>query len=243
MAKKRNEQNSEETVTELAAFTGKNRDEVEQLLATSTGKLAADWNSRRPESREEVEGWYRENSESYIYDLAQYHLAYKHIVFTLDVMSLAQGRVLDYGAGIGDLALALAESGREVTYFDVEGKSKKYARWQAERRKLNLTFASSDDELQGKKFDTIIVLDVLEHLFEPEKTLDLLLSKLAEGGTLIVSAYFGATKAHPMHFDHKLDVAGLLASRGLSNAKGISLRLFGSEAMRRHQMLIYHTVV
>jgi len=60
---------------------------------------------------------------------------------------------------------------------------------------------------------------------------------------LIASAYFGATKAHPMHFDHKLDVARVLSARGLSDAKSVYLRLLGSEAMRRHQMLIHSAKV
>jgi hypothetical protein len=111
--------------------------------------------------------------------------------------------------------------------------------WQARQRNINLSFASFHSELDGKSFDTIIVLDVLEHLFEPEQALEFLLSKLADGGLLIISAYFGATKAHPMHFDHKLDVEKLLAVRGLSDAKGIYLRLFGSEAIRRRQMFVY----
>jgi hypothetical protein len=136
MAARRNEQNVEETVNELAEFTDQSREEVERLLSTSTGKLAADWHKKQPQSREAVETWYQDNSQFYIYDLAQYHLAYKHIVFTLDVMSLARGRVLDYGAGIGDLSLALAERGCDVTYFDVEGRSKQYARWQARQRNM-----------------------------------------------------------------------------------------------------------
>lgn len=237
---RRNRLNREQTVTDLIEFTGEARDKTERLLATSTGRLAADWNSKRPHTKDEVEHWYRENSQYYIYDLAQYHLAYKHIVFTLDVMSLARGRVLDYGAGIGDISLALAERGCDVTYFDVEGRSKQFARWQAERRNLKLKFASHHEELET--YDTIIVLDVLEHLFEPDRVLALLIERLAAGGLLIASAYFGATSSHPMHLDHKLDVAGLLKASGLVDAKTAYLRYFGSEAMRRRPMFVYRKV-
>lgn len=230
--------NLEKTINELVEFTSESTQVVEKLLATSTAKLAADWHEKQPKSREEVERWYAENSAYYIYDLAQFHLAYKHIVFTMDVMRLAKGRVLDYGGGIGDLSVALAEQGCDVTYLDVEGRSKQYAQWQAERRGVQIDFASTHSELEGKTFDTIIVLDVLEHLYEPEGVLDLLVKHLADNGLIILSAYFGATQAHPMHFDHKLNVHRYLSERGFVDAKGFYIRLFGSEAMRRDKMYV-----
>lgn len=230
--------NLQATISDLAEFTSENPTVVEELLATSTAKLAADWRQKQPKTREEVERWYAENAAYYIYDLAQFHLAYKHIVFTMDVMSLAKGRVLDYGGGIGDLSVALAEKGCDVTYLDVEGRSKQYAQWQAERRGVKINFTSTHDEIEGKSFDTIIVLDVLEHLYEPEEVLNFLVNRLAKDGMIIVSAYFGATQAHPMHFDHKLDVHRYLSERGFVDAKGLYIRLLGSESMRREKMYV-----
>lgn len=238
MAARQARENLKATINELSEFTAESREEVEELLATSTARLAADWRQKRPQSREEVEAWYAENAAYYIYDLAQFHLAYKHITFTMDVMSLAKGRVLDYGGGIGDLSVALAERGCDVTYLDVEGRSKQYARWQAERRGVKINFASTHQEIEGKVFDTIIVLDVLEHLYEPEGVLEFLIERLAEDGVIILSAYFGATEAHPMHFDHKLDVKRYLSERGFVDAKGLYVRLFGSESMRRDKMYV-----
>lgn len=235
----RNHQNLNQTITDLIAFTGEEQGKVAELLLKSTGQLAANWHAANPQGKAAVEQWYCDNSPYYIYDLAQYHLAYKHIVFTLDVMSLSGGRVLDYGAGIGDLSLAMAERGANVTYFDVDGQSKEYARWQARQRNLKLNFASTHAELANQQFDTIIVLDVLEHLFEPEPVLEFLNEKLADGGLLIASAYFGATKSHPMHLDHKLDVAKWLSSHRLDDAKSWYFRYFASEAMRRGPMFVY----
>ncbi|MBL8151931.1 MAG: methyltransferase domain-containing protein, partial [Blastocatellia bacterium] len=234
-----NRLNYANSVKSLVGFTTLPKEQVEELLLTSTGKLATDWHKKAPKTEEEVEKWYADNSTYYIYDLAQFHLSYKHIVFTLDIIKLAKSRVLDYGAGIGDLSIALAKEGREVTYFDVEGQSKKYAQWQAENFNVKLDFATSHRQLEDKKFDTIIVLDVLEHLYRPEEILDYLTEKLDEGGLMIVSAYFGATKAHPMHFDHKLDVEKYFLERRFHNAKSFWLKLSASESMRRPQMFVY----
>lgn len=234
-----NEENRVETIQDLTLFTGKDQGEVDKLLLTSTGKLAANWHAQNPKTKAEVEQWYADNAPYYIYDLAQFHIAYKHIVFTLDIMALASGRVLDYGAGIGDLSLALAEKGMTVTYFDVPGQSRDYAQWNATRRNIKLDFASTHEEIADKVFDTIIVLDVLEHLFEPEQVLSFFIEHLAPGGLLMASCYFGATKSHPMHFDHKLDVATYFAKAGLVDEKSLYYKFFASEAMRRSPMMIY----
>ncbi|MBX7219137.1 MAG: methyltransferase domain-containing protein [Blastocatellia bacterium] len=229
----------EETLASLINFTGEAPEEVEHLLLTSTGTLAANWYAAPPKNMEELENWYRENAGYYLYDLSQFHLAYKHILFSLDVLALARGRVLDYGAGIGDLTLELAaREGFETTYFDVDGESQRYARWRARERGLRVKFVSDRNELEGP-YDTIILLDVLEHVADPEETLDFLTARLMPGGRLIASVAFGATKAHPMHFDHKLNVPTWLEAHGLYDAKDWKIRLFGSESMRKKGVIVY----
>ncbi|MCS6886479.1 MAG: methyltransferase domain-containing protein [Acidobacteriota bacterium] len=238
MASKQAEANYRRTVEELVEFTSDCPQKVETLLVTSTAKLAEDWQAKRPTTRQEVEKWYVDNSAYYIYDLAQFHLSYKHIVFTMDILRLAKGRVLDYGGGIGDLSIALAKQGNDVTYLDVEGRSKEYARWQAKKQGVSIRFVSSHEEIASDSFDTIILLDVLEHLYEPQPVLDFLVDRLSVAGMMILSAYFGATKAHPMHFDHEIDVYGHLLERGFVDAKEIRFKLFCSEAMRRSKMYV-----
>ncbi len=239
MARDRHRKNLEEMLFSLVDFTGETPEHIQEALLTSTGALAANWNANPPTTPEELETWYRQNSGYYIYDLAQFHLAYKHIVFTLDVISQSRGRVLDYGAGIGDLSLELAARGdRDVTYFDVDGETQQFARWRARERKLRVNFASDRRRLESQ-YDTIILLDVLEHLADPIETLEFLVNRLAPGGKLVASIAFGPTKAHPMHFDHDFDAKTWLRERGFFDAKTVSLRLFGSEAMRRSGVIIY----
>lgn len=239
LTRRHNLKNHQDTINQLLAFTSEPQAVIEDLLLNSTGMLAKSWHQKNPQGKAAIEEWYRENSPYYIYDLAQFHLAYKHIVFSLDIMSIAKGRVLDYGAGIGDLALALAAQGLDVTYFDVKGRSQAYALWQAEYRKLPVTFSSTHAEIADKQFDSIILLDVLEHLIDPQEVLDFLIQRLAPRGYLLVSAYFGATKAHPMHLDHNMDVGSYLKSNGLKDAKSLMLKCLGSEAIRRKPMYIY----
>lgn len=238
LADARHATNLAETVDDLSAFALVTPEHAAEMLATSTGILAENWRHAQPTGPAAVARWYEENSEYYLYDLAQFHLAYKHIAFMRDVASLAEGRVLDFGAGIGDLALELARVGHETTYLDVDGRTKAFAAWRAERDWIPLRFASELDELDGQ-FDTIISLDVFEHLAEPEPVIDALVERLAPGGRMIVTAAFGATKSHPMHFDHDLDLGRFLASRGLTDAKTFAMRHLRSEFLGKSNVLVF----
>lgn len=230
--------NVEATIEDLTAFAMVTPEYAEDMLATATGLLARSWNENPPATPEAVARWYASNSEYYLYDLAQFHLAYKHIRFMIDVAGLARGRTLDYGAGIGDLALDLARAGHDVTYLDVDGRTKAFARWRAERDWLPVAFATELDEVQGP-FDTIISLDVFEHLADPLPVVDGLVALLAPGGRMIVTAYFGATKSHPMHFDHDIDLGAYLRTSGLRDAKTFAMKYLRSEFLRKGGVLVF----
>lgn len=238
MADDRHAANVEQTVTDLSAFALSTRDEALELLETATGILARNWNDNPPLGPAAVARWYEENSEYYLYDLAQFHLAYKHIAFMCDVVALSNGRVLDYGAGIGDLALELSRRGHDAVYLDVEGRTKAFARWRAERDWLPATFVSDLSDVDGE-FDTIISLDVFEHLADPLPVVDALVDRLAPRGRMIVTAYFGPTKAHPMHFDHDLNLAEHLSNRGLIDVKSLSLKYLRSEFLGKSGVLVF----
>ena len=232
------DENVERTIDDLTAFTLTSREEASELLVEATGILTRNWNDTRPTGERAVARWYEENSEYYLYDLAQFHLAYKHIAFMTDIASLAAGRVMDFGAGIGDLALELARRGHDTVYVDVEGRTKAFARWRAERDWIPVRFESSLEDVDGE-FDTIISLDVFEHLAEPEPVIEDLVSRLAPGGRLIVTAAFGPTKAHPMHFDHTIDLAAMFRGLGLTNVKSIGVRATRGEFFRKPNVLVF----
>lgn len=226
------------TVEELTAFDSVTAEHAEEMLATATGILARSWNANPPADSEAVGRWYEANSAYYLYDLAQFHLAYKHIRFMLDILSLSKGRVLDYGAGIGDLSLELARRGHDITYLDVEGRTKAFARWRAERDWLEVAFASEIGEAPGP-FDTIVSLDVFEHLSDPLPVVDALVERLAPGGRMIVTAYFGATKSHPMHFDHDIDLGAYLRAAGLVDRKSFAMKHLRSQFLGKRGVLVF----
>jgi 2-polyprenyl-3-methyl-5-hydroxy-6-metoxy-1,4-benzoquinol methylase len=233
-----NQQNIVKTTREIAKFNNIDEKRSLERIRTASDELATDWLRVNPASPSEVESWYRRNSSLYIYDLAGFHLYGKHIRFTMDLIDLARGRVLDYGAGNGDLCLELARRGHRTVYFDLEGETKRFVEWRAKNYKIkDIEFYSQRNLIRGR-FDTIYSLDVLEHLLDPMDALNFLLERLEFGGKLIITAPFGSTDSHPMHFSHNLDAEKYLEEKGLVPAKG-RLGWTGSSMMRKKHVLVY----
>lgn len=223
--------NETAAISELAEFTGYSADRIRHLWAVSNQELARNWQiAAIPEhDRERLAQWYRDNSELYLFAISGYNLEYKRIRSNLKVLRLARGACLDYGAGNGELLLDLARRGHEVTYFDVDGTTMRFARQRAQRQGLPIQFLHQKNALaaaaQEHGFDTIFSFDVLEHLPDLPGELNFLSSMLNPGGLLVFDVPAGSTKAHPMHLNHNLDVLSYLRDKGLRDRRGILLRL------------------
>lgn len=225
-----NEENSRSLVEKLQTFSRKPRETVVSLLAESTARLAEDWNRTQPQGAAEIAAWYSRNARYYLYDVAQHHLHYNHITYTLGLLALARrcapgGRVLDFGGGNGDFSCALAKAGFDTTYLDVPGQAAEFARWRAEHEGLRFGIAHDAATLAGP-FDMVFSLDVLEHLVEVKPTLERWAALLRPGGWLVFTYYTGATSSGPMHIDPGFDVPGYLVAQGFRNIKRRHVGLF-----------------
>jgi len=243
LARERNRRNVEAALRNLTGFTGFSEAEVRQRWQTSNQTLAEDWKRAAPpaDDQQALATWYRENSIHYLFASSGFNLRYKQMVFNLDLLLLARGRCLDYGAGAGDLALELARRGHDTVYYDVEGKTMEYSRWRAAQEGLNLAFVSSKEQLRDRDggFDTIISVDVLEHMPDLAGELDFLCSLLNPGGTIVFNVPAGETETHPMHLVHRLNVKDYMARRKFTDRKSFRLRWFSAESFRRSAVYVY----
>lgn len=100
-------------------------------------------------------------------------------------------RVLDMGCGEGTLGRLLREKfnnrvyrvGLDLSETALQMASAHYD----ETYQVNLELDPWPELLKGQKFDYIVCVEVLEHLFRPEKALESCKSFLAPGGRIIVS--------------------------------------------------------
>jgi 2-polyprenyl-3-methyl-5-hydroxy-6-metoxy-1,4-benzoquinol methylase len=226
----RNAENVKASVHELNAFTGYPAERILHLWAVSNQELAKNWQEAAisPDDRDRLKEWYRQNSELYLFALSGYNLEYKRIRSNLNMLKHAHGSCLDYGAGNGELLLEAARTDRAV-YYDVEGETMRFARERSRQRNLPIEFFHTKEDLAaaGKKrgFDTIFSLDVLEHLPDLPGELNFLAALLNPGGLLVFDVPAGATKSHPMHLNHDLDVVAYMRARGMKDERSLWQKL------------------
>ena len=97
-----------------------------------------------------------------------------------------QGSVLDIGCGYANL---LAYLPRDVVYVGVDGGPNVY-RWLLKNRpnwEFHRVDLDKDTLALGRKFDTVVMLAVIEHLTEPQRALCQIIAHLNLGGRLIIT--------------------------------------------------------
>lgn len=107
-------------------------------------------------------------------------------------------RVLDVGCSQGIADILLGREGKEVVGIDVASRSIEEARLflskESSRVQENVTFINGDfltADLNGDRFNTVIMSEVLEHLVQPEVFVTAAADRLVDGGRLIVTVPFG----------------------------------------------------
>lgn len=125
-----------------------------------------------------------------------------------------QGRdVLDFGAGEGEQAIALAEAGaRRVTGVEIQPRLIQMARHLARTHGVDDRVEFTTELDAGARFDTIISQDAFEHFADPEAVLNTMRAHLRPGGVILVTfgplwyAPFGAHMYHwsPIPWVHLL---------------------------------------
>jgi 2-polyprenyl-3-methyl-5-hydroxy-6-metoxy-1,4-benzoquinol methylase len=202
----------DEYVEDAMAFAHSTREQVRARMKLGSDPLKDEWNTwekQGPMTPERITAFYKQTT-NYIYELAEWHLFVpskrESDLALFDNMRAKQPRnILDFGGGVGLLAIPLARAGFDVTLADLDSTTLRFAAFRAERHNVKLKIWKSDVEPAppDAKYDVIMCMDVLEHL--PRDILHDVVDKLVKlkhaGTRIIISAPFGRTAVHPMHLD------------------------------------------
>jgi len=99
-------------------------------------------------------------------------------------------KVLDIGGGLGYGSYLLSRFAEEVFFLDCSAETTDFVCQTWARRADNLTAICGEaSDLREKEgyFDTVFLMDVIEHVDDPERLLREVKSLLAPGGTLVLS--------------------------------------------------------
>jgi hypothetical protein len=198
-----------ELTAQLAAFLGISSEELADRLPLGTEDLAA----LHPGAfdPERAGAFYEETvGTGHLLELAAWHLgSADYIADTLRLQArFARGQVLDFGGGIGSHALAAAAlpEVEAVWFVDLNPHNRAFVQQRAERLGLAdrlRCFRDLADPQLPERFDTIVCLDVLEHLADPAGQLETFAARMAPQAIALMNWYFfkGFDGEYPFHFD------------------------------------------
>jgi len=212
----------DEYVEDVMAFAHSTREQVRERMKRGSAPLKDEWNAWEKQGAmtpERITAFYKQTT-NYIYELAEWHLFVpskreSDLALFDDMRAKRPRNILDFGGGVGLLAIPLARAGHDVTLADLDSTTLRFAMFRAERHGVRMKIWKSDIEPAppDSKYDVIMCMDVLEHL--PKDILHDVVDKLVKlkhaKTEIIISAPFGRTAVHPMHMDLSEDTKEQIA--------------------------------
>ncbi len=149
--------------------------------------------------------------DRHVADLAAWHITSKNYI--ADTLKLQQrfsrDLVLDFGGGIGTHALANAMSPKveHVFFVDINETNRRFVEYRAKELGVEkkFTFCKTINDTQISKFDTIVCLDVLEHLADPASQIEIFNEFMDCNSIALFNWYFykGENDEYPFHIDDR----------------------------------------
>jgi 2-polyprenyl-3-methyl-5-hydroxy-6-metoxy-1,4-benzoquinol methylase len=193
----------------LAEFTQLTEEEcVSRLRASEPGAMALAWEKAAPTTSTEIRSFYAETNE-YLWELMAWNSSRAYDSYLARVARLTElfpprshPRALDYGSGVGTVALRLAKLGYDVTLADVPGSTFEFARERLRARGCRFDVLEIHDDvpvLPLGAWDIVVSFDVLEHVVAPRDVTKALVGALASGGGAALVASFAGADSYPLH--------------------------------------------
>jgi len=196
-----------ELKSHLIEFLPINEDNFNHFLDNAKMELA---NIHPGDSSVENSAFYEDIvGDKHLADLSAWHLTSKeYIGSTLKLQqNFSKNLVLDFGGGIGTHALAnsMSENVEHVFFVDINQTNREFVKFRAKKLGLEqkISFHKSIEDTNVKNFDSIVCLDVLEHLENPALQLGKFHEIMAENSVSIFNWYFykGDNNEYPFHLD------------------------------------------
>lgn len=133
------------------------------------------------ESQTNIENYYRDKSVKYGIGGTR-----RKKILQL-IGDIKNKKILDIGCATGYVGSELKEMGNYVVGVDVSEPAVRQAKGALDEAYAVDVSGDWPDEIKNKKFDFVILAEVLEHVFDPVNVLEKVNSVLADGGEIIIT--------------------------------------------------------
>src|SRR5262245_12186115 len=143
----------EEYIADIMAFTSTTHEQVRARMKLGSAPLKDEWNAwekQAPMTPARIAAFYKQ-TKNYIYELGEWHLFVpdkreSDLALVADMQKKRPKNILDFGGGVGLMAIPLARAGLDVTLADLDGTSLEFAAFRAKRHDIPLKLWKSDVE-------------------------------------------------------------------------------------------------
>lgn len=181
----------------------------------SSWALAEEWKSKKRDTEEEVEAFYKE-TKGYVYNSTIFHESgdRENLVYDLEeiVKEHQVTSVLDYGSGVGNDSLVFLEKGITTFFADFNSPVTDFLKFRiAKRGFTNLSQYVDVQKDERPDVDMIWTVDTLEHMTDPYQIFNYITGK-TRVFTYFIDDDTEAGGRHPFHikFDYNEFNARLL---------------------------------
>jgi len=215
--------NEDEVVQWISDITSKDENTIRENLRKEFEQSGANVVEAFSESKLEPYTWskglveFYEKTDAFIYELVLWNrnsIKRRMRSYISKYINEHEGNgknVLCVGDGLGFDSFYFAQKGQNVTYYEVEGFSHRFASRLFSPTEGAIKVASKPEEIQKDNFDVVVCLDVLEHVKDVEAFIKQLVSFIRPGGILIVHApFYMIHPSNPTHLKENRKYSGNL---------------------------------
>jgi len=125
------------------------------------------------------------NARDGVFKLEDFDAQYGALLKLIQTSAGGRGKLLEIGTGAGFFLKAAQRAGWQTQGLELSAEAAAFA-----RERLGLTIAQLPAEQLGElpeTFDVVVMFEVIEHLFDPRRVLELIRQRLRPGGALVLS--------------------------------------------------------